>query len=90
MTVAITKVAYVAAGGGYYDGGYYGGADYGPTVVVSSRDREHYQGYGYSSGYYDRENDHVNRNVNVNRNVSVNRNSHVDRNVDVRHSKLAY
>ena len=43
-------------GGGYYNGGgYYGGGDYGPTVVVSSRDREHYQGYGYNSGYYDRE-----------------------------------
>ena len=28
--------------GGYYGGGYYGGGDYGPTVVVSSGDREHH------------------------------------------------
>ena len=48
-------------GGGYYNGGgYYGGGDYGPTVVVSSRDREHHHD-GYSNGYYDRENEHGNR-----------------------------
>src|SRR5580700_8020448 len=83
--------------GGYYGGGYYGGGDYGPTVVVSSGERERHHGDGYSNEYYDRENDHVNRNdhvngnaninrnVHPNRNVRVNRNSHVDRNVDVRH-----
>src|ERR1700730_8247080 len=70
-------------GGGYYNGGgYYGGGDYGPTVVVSSRDREHHHG-GYSNGYYDRENVHVSRNDHVNRNVSVNRNAHVTRNAHV-------
>ena len=66
-------------GGGYYDGGYYGGGGYGPTVVVSSGYRDYHHGYGYSNGYYDRENVHVNRNVNVNRNVRVNRDIHVNR-----------
>src|SRR5580704_16504083 len=81
--------------GGYYDGGYYGGGDYGPTVVVSSGDRERHHGDGYSNEYYDRENGHVNRNdqvngkantnrnVNVNRNVNTNRNVHPNRNVRV-------
>jgi hypothetical protein len=55
---------------GYYDLGYYGGGgyyggDYAPTVIVSSGDREHHHGYGCSNEYYDRENDHVNRNVDV-------------------------
>ena len=67
--------------GGYYGGGYYGGGYYGGGVVVSSGDREYHHGYGYSNGYYDRENDHINRNVNVNRNVQVNRNLNVNRNV---------
>ena len=53
-------------GGDRYDGGYYGGGDYGPTVVVSSGDRERHHGDGYSNEYYDRENDHVNRNDHVN------------------------
>ena len=66
--------------GGYYDGGYYGGGDYGPTVVVSSGDREHHHGYGYSNDYYDRANNRVNRNGHVNRNASVNRNAQVNRN----------
>jgi hypothetical protein len=63
------------AGGGYYDGGgYYGGdyydGGYGSTVVVSSGDREHHHD-GYSNGYYERDNDHVNRNVQANRNVQL-------------------
>ena len=49
-------------GDGYYDRGYYGGGPYGPTVVVSSGDREHHHGYGYSNDYYDRANNYVNRN----------------------------
>jgi hypothetical protein len=67
-------------GDGYYDRGYYGGGPYGPTVVVSSGDREHHHGYGYSNDYYDRANNRVNRNGHVNRNASVNRNAQVNRN----------
>src|SRR5271166_5475686 len=59
------------------------GGPYGPTVVVSSGDREHHHGYGYSNDYYDRANNHVNRNDHVNRNVSVNRTVSVDRNAHV-------
>jgi hypothetical protein len=70
-------------GGDRYGGGYYDGGGYGPTVVVSSGDRERHHGDGYSNDYYDRENDHVNRNVNANRNVQVNRNDQVNRNVHV-------
>ena len=58
-------------GDGYYDRGYYGGGPYGPTVVVSSGDREHHHGDGYSNDYYDRANNYVNRNDHVNRNASV-------------------
>src|SRR5271165_7309303 len=58
--------------GGYYGDSYYGGGGYGPTVVVSSGYRNYHHGYGYSSGYYDRENVHVNRNVHANRNLHVN------------------
>jgi hypothetical protein len=61
-------------GGDNYGGAYYGGGYYGSGVVVSSGDREYHHGYGYSNGYYERENDHINRNVNVNRDVQVNRN----------------
>ena len=71
--------------GGYYAGGYGGdryGGGYGPTVVVSSGDREHHYD-GYRNDYYDRENDHVNRNVQVNRSAQVNRNVQANRNVQV-------
>jgi hypothetical protein len=70
------------AGGGDYDGRYYDGGGYGPTVVVSSGDREHHD-YGYSNEYYDRENNHANRNVNLNRNAQIKRNAHANRNVRV-------
>ena len=59
-----------------------GGGGYGPTVVVSSGDREHHYD-GYRNDYYDRENDHVNRNVQVNRNAHASRNVHDNRNVHV-------